>query len=60
MDVHRAAAAGARRGRRSARRGRVVNAHEYAFVGAVAPIGSIAPVAVVTPATSCTQPCTWW
>src|SRR5437762_12393363 len=47
MDVHRAAAAGARRGRRSARRGRVVNAHEYAFV-AVATIGSIAAVAVVT------------
>src|SRR6478752_7527489 len=47
MDVYRAAAAGARRGRGSARRGRVVNAHEYAFV-AVATIGSIAAVAVVT------------
>src|SRR4029078_10177008 len=47
MDVHRAPAAGARRGRGRAERGRVVNAHEYAFV-AVATIGSIAAVAVVT------------
>src|SRR5512132_743481 len=45
MDVHRAAAARARRGRGSARRGRVVHAHEFV---AVATIGSIAAVAVVT------------